>query len=146
MVLLNMAEEPDDRLFQAEVLAALVIMLTVLESDRFLHHNTVPVMVVSVMARLQARVLHCHYSHEGLVVNKSRFFSFTESESANMDIVMSLMASKAVGDTKVSTNLLKASSKTVESGLLRMLIDPSSTARDSHPNQTSKTSNRNSGS
>ncbi|KAJ5551638.1 dihydrodipicolinate synthetase family protein [Penicillium sp. DV-2018c] len=107
MVLLNMAEERDDRLFQAEVLSALVIMLTVLESDRFLHHNTVPVMVVSVMARLQVQVLHCHYSREGLVVRKSRFISFTESESASMDIVMSLMASKAVGDTKDSANFLK---------------------------------------
>ncbi|CAG8895873.1 unnamed protein product [Penicillium egyptiacum] len=109
IIVLHLTVEPDDRLFQAEVLTALTIMLTLLEGDKFEHHNTVPVMVVSVMGRMQARVLQFHYSHEGLVITKTRLMSFAtmESTTIGLGVMMGLMSSKAIGNTTDPSNILK---------------------------------------
>ncbi|KAJ6191332.1 hypothetical protein N7519_001353 [Penicillium mononematosum] len=89
-------------------------MLTRLQGKEFPNHNTVPVMIVSIMARMQARILHLHYSHAGLIISKTGFLSFSTAESAtlNMDIVLGIMASKVIGDTKDPSNLLKPISPT----------------------------------
>jgi hypothetical protein len=109
--MLHMVVEPDERLFKVEVLTALAIMLTRLQDEEFPNHNTVPVMIVSVMARMQARILHLHYSQAGLVISKTGFISFSTAESAtiNMDILLAMMSSKVIGDTKDPNNILKVS-------------------------------------
>ncbi|OQD86100.1 hypothetical protein PENANT_c008G10612 [Penicillium antarcticum] len=109
MIVLQMTVELDDRIFQVEVLTALTIMLTLLEGDRFELHNTVPVMVISVMGRMQVRVLQFHYSREGLVVTKTRFMSFATDESTTigLGVLMGLMSSKTSGNTKDPSNILK---------------------------------------
>jgi hypothetical protein len=84
-----MGVEPDERLFQVEVLTALAIMLTRLEGEEFPNHNTVPVMIVSVMGRMQARILHLHYGQAGLVISKTGFMSFSTDESTNSTWILS---------------------------------------------------------
>ncbi|OQE15377.1 hypothetical protein PENFLA_c032G07926 [Penicillium flavigenum] len=102
-----MAVEPDERVLKVEVQTALAIMLMRLQGKEFPNHNTVPVMIVSIMARMQARILHSHYSHAGLVISKTGFLSFSTAGSAlNMDIVLGMMASKVISDTKNPSNLL----------------------------------------
>ncbi|RLL97217.1 hypothetical protein CFD26_106919 [Aspergillus turcosus] len=84
-VMLTLAHEyevKDDSLLRGEVLAIVATMVTRLESESFKHHSIIPVMVLSFTAERKGRILQAYFADNGLVVYKSRLFSFNESEGA----------------------------------------------------------------
>ncbi|GFN12432.1 hypothetical protein AtubIFM56815_010697 [Aspergillus tubingensis] len=94
--------EANEKLSRSEALTILTVMLTRLKSDDFPNHSVIPIMLISVFAGFQVRVLEAHYDFRGLVIRKSKFLSFANRDAAipNMDILMSFMCSKMIGNTK----------------------------------------------
>ncbi|OJJ45041.1 hypothetical protein ASPZODRAFT_70613 [Penicilliopsis zonata CBS 506.65] len=116
MFTLILGYEPTEDLFQVEVLSILAAMITRLEGDEDLAHNTIPIMVISIMAGMKARVLQAHYNYQGLVIRKSQMISFPTVDEAlpNIDLFLRFMASECVGDTKNPDILMKVSSRLFE--------------------------------
>ncbi|PYH66987.1 uncharacterized protein BO88DRAFT_90491 [Aspergillus vadensis CBS 113365] len=94
--------EANEKLSRSEALTILTVMLTRLKSDDFPNHNVIPIMLISVFAGFQVRVLEAHYDFRGLVIRKSKFLSFANRDAAipNMDILMSFMCSEVIGNTR----------------------------------------------
>ncbi|KAL4870246.1 hypothetical protein BDV12DRAFT_195626 [Aspergillus spectabilis] len=63
-------------------------MLTSLGTDEDTEHNTIPVLMTSIFGGL-VRVLQARYSHEGLVIRKTRLLDISTAKEAipNMDMV-----------------------------------------------------------
>ena len=86
-------------------------MITKLGDKKLDKHNTIPVMAITVLEKMKARVLDAYYSSEGLVVRKTRLLDFSDETNAvfNIDYIMECMTSKPKGDTKNPGNILKVS-------------------------------------
>ncbi|GIJ98463.1 hypothetical protein Aspvir_000580 [Aspergillus viridinutans] len=104
-VMLTLAHEyegNDSSLLCGEILAILATMLTRLESDFFKDHNIIPVMVLSFMADLKGRVLQAYFADDGLVIYKSRIFSFKEEAGEkSAELFLGYMGSEMIGATAV---------------------------------------------
>ncbi|PWY78918.1 hypothetical protein BO83DRAFT_376451 [Aspergillus eucalypticola CBS 122712] len=94
--------EANEKLSRSEALTILTVMLTRLKSGDFPNRTVIPIMLISVFAGFQVRVLEAHYDIRGLVIRKSKFLSFANRDAAipNMDILMSFMCSEMIGNTR----------------------------------------------
>ncbi|GLA09560.1 hypothetical protein AnigIFM60653_011891 [Aspergillus niger] len=106
--------EANEKLSRSEALTILTVMLTRLESDDFAKHNVIPIMLVSVFAGFQVRILDAHYDYKGLVIRKSDFLSFVNRDAmtSSMDILMSFMTSKMIGNTMDPNIMTKPGTET----------------------------------
>ncbi|KAF7182490.1 hypothetical protein CNMCM7691_002060 [Aspergillus felis] len=106
-VMFTMAHEYEGKnscLLRGEVLAIIAIMLTRLASDSLTEHNIIPVMALSIMAGRKGRVLQAYFADEGLVVFKSRLFSFAGEDDGKIaaEFFLQYMGSEIIGATEVS--------------------------------------------
>ncbi|GKZ21329.1 hypothetical protein AbraIFM66951_010118 [Aspergillus brasiliensis] len=106
--------EANEKLSRSEALTILTVMLTRLESGDFPKSTVIPVMVISIFTGFKVRILEAHYDYKGLVIRKSNFLSFENADAAipNMDILMSFMASKMIGNT-MDPNIMTKELKSV---------------------------------
>ncbi|PYI02466.1 hypothetical protein BO78DRAFT_453940 [Aspergillus sclerotiicarbonarius CBS 121057] len=92
----------DDNLLRSEVLTLIGIMRTRLGRTELKEHTVAPVLMISCMGFLKARILQAHYTNGKLMVSKSPLhdFSTPEARQKNIPLFLLYMCSECVGDTK----------------------------------------------
>ncbi|KAJ5135286.1 uncharacterized protein N7515_004564 [Penicillium bovifimosum] len=110
--LINIAvgEEPSEDLFKAEVVVIAAAMISRLEGDECKAYSVIPIMLVTAMGGMRARVIQAHLSGRSLVLSKSKVFDFGTKQmaTANIDTLLGLMGSDQVGDPADINYILKA--------------------------------------
>ncbi|KAJ5583582.1 hypothetical protein N7535_002202 [Penicillium sp. DV-2018c] len=110
--LINIAvgEEPSEDLFKAEVVIIAAAMISRLEGDECKVYSVIPIMLVTAMGGMRARVVQAHLSGRFLVLSKSKVFDFGTKQTltANIDTLLGLMGSGQVGDPADINYILKS--------------------------------------
>ncbi|PWY91685.1 hypothetical protein BO94DRAFT_564453 [Aspergillus sclerotioniger CBS 115572] len=92
----------NDNLLRSEVLALVGIMRTRLGQTELREHTIAPVLMISCIGFLKARIIQAYYTNGRLMMLKSPLhdFSTPEARGINIPLFLLYMCSDCIGDTK----------------------------------------------